>query len=318
MIIGWPKVGCFRDIWRENKCIILLISGYLLVLIDLLFNFSPVIGAIIPATSIITNNEQEKSSCLSFLRDLPLKYNKSKIDSICSDVSKLAICNSIKNQPIFHYEKVGQNKKALKILAFALIHGDEPLSASAARAWMERLVSITPRNSWRIIPITNPDGWKSGIRGNANGVDLNRNFPTKNWEKESDVHWKRHKHKDPRRYPGKSAGSELETRCLIEHINNYQPDFVVAIHTPLGLLDFDGPDIKYPKKTYLPWIKLGTYPGSLGRYLWRERKTPVLTIELKEANYIQHIKELDELQDISGLMAIMANSKYQNRRAIDD
>jgi protein MpaA len=112
-------------------------------------------------------------------------------------------------------------------------------------------------------------------------VDLNRNFPTRDWESSALDQWKTHQKSNVRRYPGTGPGSEAETKCAIAHISDFRPDIVVSIHTPYGLFDYDGPPEKKIQTKLLPWSRLGTYPGSLGRYLWDERSIPVLTIELK-------------------------------------
>ncbi|MBF0362470.1 MAG: succinylglutamate desuccinylase/aspartoacylase family protein [Oligoflexia bacterium] len=264
------------------------------------------------------DRDKDRDNCITNLKSLPSDYNIEKLKFVCSLVTSLPSCKSNKGEAIFHFDKKGESKTGLKILAFSLIHGDEPASGSVTRAWMERLPDIAPRNSWRIIPIANPDGWRANTRGNANGVDLNRNFPSKNWEKESLRYWNKDMKKDPRRYPGTNAASESETKCIIDHIKDFRPDFIVAIHTPLGTLDFDGPKLKYPKYKDLPWIRLGNYPGSLGRYMWKDSKVPVLTIELKGENSIKRMSDLDKLQDISSLVAIMANKRSIKNRTTDD
>jgi hypothetical protein len=53
--------------------------------------------------------------------------------------------------------------------------------------WIQH-ANETPSNAlWRFIPVLNPDGLlaKPARRMNANGVDLNRNFPTPQWAKEA-------------------------------------------------------------------------------------------------------------------------------------
>lgn len=79
---------------------------------------------------------------------------------------------------------------------------------------------------------------------------------------------------------------------------------IIAIHTPYGLLDFDGPQLNFPKFEGLPWQQLGHFPGSLGRYMWYDNRTPVLTIELKDENDLRSPKKLIDLQDLSGSVSI--------------
>jgi hypothetical protein len=232
-------------------------------------------------------------------KNLGNKSDDGLLKAACQTVQVLEGCQSVKGAPIFHYDRKGSHKSQQKILVFSLVHGDELPAGSVGRFWMERLQSIDPRNSWRVIPILNPDGLKAKTRTNANKVDINRNFPTADWVKEAKNYWMKEK-KNPRRYPGEKAASEPETRCAISHIEDFKPDFVVSIHTPLKVLDFDGPRVKPPKFDYLPWKSLGNYPGSLGRYLWLERKTPVLTAEFKEDQPPE--RPLVELQDIIGFL----------------
>ncbi|MGZ3691189.1 MAG: M14 family zinc carboxypeptidase, partial [Pseudobdellovibrio sp.] len=51
--------------------------------------------------------------------------------------------------------------------------------------------------------------------------------------------------------------------------------------------------------SYLPWKSLGNFPGSLGRYLWVERQTPVLTTELRET-LPEQATAFEQLQDLVG------------------
>jgi murein peptide amidase A len=171
---------------------------------------------------------------------------------------------------------------------------------------MARLKSIEPRNTWRVLPIVSPDGLKARTRYNANKVDLNRNFPSKDWDEQALKYWEKSTKKDPRRYPGPTAASESETKCLVQHIEDFKPDFIISVHTPLGVLDFDGPKVGNPGFKPLPWVGLGNFAGSLGRYMWVDNKVPVLTIELRGNTGIKKLEEFDHLQDISGTVAIQS------------
>lgn len=247
-------------------------------------------------------------ACVKELTALPGLSSAADLAKACAKVKQLEGCVSAKGRPIFHLDKTGTNKNPKKILAKALIHGDETLSGVVARAWMERLEKIDPRNSWRIIPMANPDGTKEKTRTNANGVDLNRNFPTKDWQGDAVQYWKDKMKSDPRRNPGPEAASEVETKCLLKHLDEFKPDFIISVHTPLGVLDLDGPKISAPPNFKpLPWTSLGNFPGSLGRYMWVDRKIPVLTIELKGNEDVAKLEAFDKLQDISGTIAIQAD-----------
>lgn len=254
--------------------------------------------------------------CVDSLKGFPGKYDASLLKAACSRVSVLDECQSVDGTPIFHYERVGNHKAKQKILVYSLIHGDETAAGTVGRLWMERLESIEPRNSWRVVPILNPDGVKLKTRTNAHKIDINRNFPTQDWDAKAKDYWHKETKSNPRRFPGDKANSEPETACALKHIEDFKPDFVVSIHTPLKVLDFDGPKVAPPKFDYLPWKSLGHYPGSLGRYMWFERKTPVLTMELKE-DLPKNAKPFVELQDIIGLLVSLELQQKQHPRQAD-
>ncbi len=243
-----------------------------------------------------------KQSCIKYLENYKSYFKVSVLDSICSQVEQHEGCQSHDGEPIFHLDYKSKRSEAKKILVISLIHGDEKQAGDLARFWLERLSKLEARNNWRIIPIGNPDGVKNNTRTNANGVDLNRNFPTADWPTKATTYWEKEAHRSPRRFPGFSAGSESETKCYLKHLEEYKPDFVISIHTPLNVLDFDGPKLKQkPRFEYLPWKSLGNFPGSLGRYLWVERGVPVLTTELKNSLPVTE-KSFEQLQDLIGTL----------------
>lgn len=185
---------------------------------------------------------------------------------------------------------VKPDNAALRVLVIGAIHGDELSSASLALQWI-RLAEQAPADTpqpihWRFIPALNPDGLfhLPPRRINANGVDLNRNFPTPNWERDAMIYWEKRTRKDPRRYPGPQPLSEPESKFLHEEMQRFQPQLIVSIHAPYGVLDFDGP----AKEGFVPPSRLGRlyldqvgiFPGSLGNYGGVHKGIPVVTIEL--------------------------------------
>jgi len=77
---------------------------------------------------------------------------------------------------------------------------------------------------------------------NAHGVDCNRNFDTQDWKKEALSSWKRKFKSDKRRFPGYKPDSEPETLFQKALIEKVKPAKIISIHSPLNVLDYDGPD----------------------------------------------------------------------------
>ena len=182
---------------------------------------------------------------------------------------------------------------SLRVLVVGGIHGDELSSSSLVLHWIG-LAGQPPADMpqavhWRFIPALNPDGLfqRPPQRTNARGVDLNRNFPTPNWERDANQYWENRTGKDPRRYPGGRALSEPESAFLVDEIERFKPQLIVSIHAPYGVLDFDSP----AKEGFVPPSKLGRlyldqvgiFPGSLGNYGGMHKGIPVVTIELPNA-----------------------------------
>lgn len=177
----------------------------------------------------------------------------------------------------------------LRVLVIGAMHGDELSSASFALHWM-RLAQQARGDGqtsihWRFVPVLNPDGLlaRPPTRTNAHGVDLNRNFPTPGWTKEAPAHWVRRTGRDPRRWPGPRPLSEPETRFLDSEMQRFDPQLIVSIHAPFGLLDFDGPLSPPTRLGRLYLDQVGIYPGSLGNYGGVHKGVPVVTVELPHA-----------------------------------
>lgn len=181
---------------------------------------------------------------------------------------------------LFFY-RLGEGPETIWLLS--AFHGDEPESEEVLkRFWQELLTQQERLRGKRLIVMTavNPDGLAKGERVNARGVDLNRNFPAKNWTSD---------HPGTRYWGGPGPASEPETQALLELFERFRPHRIVSIHTPLHNVNYDGParDLAeemaghngYPVEADIGYPT----PGSFGTYLGRERQIPVITLELREA-----------------------------------
>jgi hypothetical protein len=195
---------------------------------------------------------------------------------------------SVKEMPLLvrEFHPLPERLPRGRVLLFGGIHGDELSSVSILFKWIETLDQYhSGLFHWRIVPVLNPDGLlkRPAQRVNANGVDLNRNFPSPDWQREAHQYWIQKTYRNSRRFPGSGPLSEPESRWLASEIESFRPDVIVAVHAPLEVLDFDGPPDP-PKKLGPLWLnQLGTYPGSLGRWAGEHLGLPVVTIELPSA-----------------------------------
>lgn len=153
------------------------------------------------------------------------------------------------------------------------------------------------------IPCLNPDGLQLNRRTNANNVDINRNFPTKNWGKNEGDN-ATCDDETTNYFGGKSAGGEIETQFLIDTINKYTPNLVMTIHAPYKVVNYDGPAkeiaekisniIKYPVEASIGY----TTPGSFGTWAGVERNIPTITLEVDEKIQVQQlVKPVFEIFD---------------------
>ena len=153
----------------------------------------------------------------------------------------------------WHHEEIGRSRGGLPLklyrpagagkidgLLIAGIHGEEPETLLLARRLLERIDGTD--TSWAILPCANPDGVLHGVRQNAAGVDLNRNFPSASWQPGHSFTYppgtqvRRRQHRTNRSSPGEAAGSEPETIALIALIEQLEPTLILDLHSPLELI----------------------------------------------------------------------------------
>ena len=156
-------------------------------------------------------------------------------------------------------------------------HGDEVEGVYVLQKlfdWLKETAEVeTPLV---ILPILNVDGYRSGTRVNAHGVDLNRNYPTSSWSSEF---------KENKYNPGPAPLSEPENLYLDKIFQKYPPRIIFSFHSWKPLVNYNGrcldvaefisrhndyeiaDDVGYPT------------PGSLGTYGPEKLQSPVITFE---------------------------------------
>ena len=163
------------------------------------------------------------------------------------------------------------------VLLMATIHGNENAGTDILRTlttYLQGNRHILEGRTVVIVPLTNPDGLALNTRTNANGVDLNRNFPADN-RLDNDRN-------------GPSGLSEPESRAIYDLIERYKPDRIITFHEPLNCIDYDGPGLDLARHIaqYCPLRvrKLNVRPGSLGAYAGETLGIPIITVELPRAD----------------------------------
>ncbi len=207
---------------------------------------------------------------------------------------------SVDGAPILfkEYPPVEARRPRGRVLLVGGIHGDEYSSVSVVFKWMNILDDHhSGMFHWRFVPLLNPDGLlrTEALRTNANGVDLNRNFPMPDWHNIAPRYWEQEAGRSPRYFPGTQPLSEPETRWLVDEINAFAPDVIVAVHAPHGVVDYDGPRSGPRKLGRLHLHLLGTFPGSLGNYAGVQRRIPVVTVELPYAGIMPKPAEVSDM-----------------------
>lgn len=193
-----------------------------------------------------------------------------------------------------NHDKQIDNEFDKTILIIGVFHGDEPQGKFLIENYINTQQS--GKNRLLFISCLNPDGMANNIRQNANLIDLNRNFPTGNWELNASD--------NNEFYGGASPSSEIETKFVVETIEEFSPDIILTLHAPYKVVNYDGPAEKIAEKiseliNYPVQKDIGyNTPGSFGTYAGVEKNIPTITLELDEEIDVKElIKPVNKIFD---------------------
>lgn len=214
--------------------------------------------------------------------------------------------NSAKDLPIIAYRFGGTGPK---VLILGGVHGNEIEGTSAAYGLLNIFSKSFPFHlDLILVPAFNIDGVLTGSRLNGNGVDLNRNLPTNDWNPKAF---------NTRYPPGPFANSESENQALVKFIDSFKPRFVLSLHSWHPLLNVNGnckeeaqaihKHTNYPIEEHIGYPT----PGCLGTYCGLERDMPTLTYEIQRHQPIDQVLKMHIPAIIESLKVV--ERKYHDR-----
>ncbi len=152
----------------------------------------------------------------------------SSLKTKCQRVASVG--TSVQGRAIYAYY-FGTGSK--KIVFFGSMHGTESNTKTLLFNWIDELeannTKIPSDKTIIVVPTFNPDGNANRTRFNANGVDLNRNFPSSTWTAGT--------YFLSGYYPfggGTSPLSEPESTAIKNLVSNQSPYLTVSYHAAAG------------------------------------------------------------------------------------
>ena len=205
--------------------------------------------------------------------------------------------HSVEERPVV-VEHFGEEGPVLFVLS--AIHGDERLAVIYGERFRTELnAGFASRHGIQVVfmQATNPDGIEAYSRHNANGIDLNRNFPTANF--------------NPGGPGGDTALSEPEAEAIRDAVDASGLTSVLTLHCCVPGFDYDGPggelaqvmsEAMDPDHRF-DVLDLGAASGSLGSYVGLEMERPIITVEFARFEDFDPFIQLDEMDHSVGAAA---------------
>jgi protein MpaA len=149
----------------------------------------------------------------------------------------LPVGHSVDGRPL-RAVVLGTPGAARPLLVVGCIHGNEPAGIPIARALVR--AGAPAGREIVVVPALNPDGCDAlGTRGNAHGVDLNRNFPS---------NWARIGRRGSYQWSGPRPLSEPESRWFARLVRALRPAVTVVFHQHEDVVRAWGPSVPVARR----------------------------------------------------------------------
>lgn len=223
--------------------------------------------------------------------------------TLCQTVGSIGI--SVLGRSITSYS-FGEGQVLLYIGA---THGNEQGSSKLLYEWVDHLErnpsAIPAGRKVVIIPRINPDGYASNERTNANGKDLNRNFPANDWKASV-------KMPSGEVLPeggGSAPLSEPESAALAAYVQAVRPVFTFTFHSQGGLVignqagssvtvaDWYSDTVYYADETFSPVVFDYDTTGAFEQWMADKLGLPALLVELRTHSSSEFSRHLPALQN---------------------
>jgi len=200
------------------------------------------------------------------------------------------------------------------VIYMGAMHGSEANSRTLMMEWFNELNANPGRLTTRslvVIPAVNPDGLATGSRLNANGVDLNRNFPAADWKSVVTSP----DNPNPTPAGGPAPLSEPESRAVAGYIQRVRPRMVLSFHSAAAVVEANeaGDSVSIastyavkaryravPKSQSAPVFKYDT-TGAMEDWMRDRLGSPAIVVELLSKTSSEFSRNRDALWFTTGL-----------------
>jgi hypothetical protein len=196
------------------------------------------------------------------------------------------------------------------VLYIAAMEGNEQNSANLLAQWIPNIDANADKiPSYRtlvIIPQINPDGYAADTRTNADGIDLNRNFPANNWQTQvteplANTTWTND--------GGPNPLSEPESQAIAAYTQNNHPRLTLTMHSHGAIVeandaaDSDALGIQYANLAGyapIPTNQIGNFfdyttTGAYEDWMHDKLSLPALEVELESPTNTEYSRNLPAL-----------------------